>query len=125
MVMRCIEEVSLGCEIWTQLRMLHPQLSVNAAQNRMMKPYAEWHNNIMRPLIQRLKAVAPAYSTLKVFGGGVKDLSAWDYPSNKRRTRERTAAMQDAEKNLDGIWARYDAHLRANGIRRCMRGVRV
>jgi hypothetical protein len=75
MVMRYIEEVSLGCEIWTQVRMLRPQLFVDAAQTRMMKPYAEWHNNTMWPLMQRLEAVAPAYSTLKVFGGGVKDLS--------------------------------------------------
>lgn len=63
------------------------------------------------------KQKAPIFKVSEVLKKGMNleelgsPLSKFDYPSDKRRTAQRTRAMIEAEANLDRFWQRVDEHI--------------
>lgn len=63
--------------------------------------------NVRQAIDNNMKLVSTGLASLgcPIYLGEIR----FHYPSDKRRTKETTEAMQLAEKNLDQFWAKFDA----------------
>ncbi|KAG0041138.1 hypothetical protein BGZ83_002300, partial [Gryganskiella cystojenkinii] len=63
--------------------------------------------------LNQISLYQPWASTFPLLPGADSDpsYSRFYYPIDKRRTKETTEAMQEAERNLDEYWGKVDAHL--------------
>ncbi|KAI9241347.1 MAG: hypothetical protein BYD32DRAFT_406180 [Podila humilis] len=121
-VANTIADYSLFAECQRQIRLFQPWASTfeNDAVYRQQKIRADY--------IERTKRMAQVEAAFRNVDSSYADPSdkKFYYPVEKRRTKENTEAMQNAEKNLDEFWGKLDRLLlktvsnSRNGVWTCL-----
>lgn len=118
---RFIADLGLACELHKQVRMLSPKYSARMGAKFTFDP-EELEEvlkdselmDVLKPLHDLKMIVSVTHSGDKYLNLGAEvDLSNGKlrYPINRSRTKENTEILQAAERHLDEIWDKYDAHL--------------
>ncbi|KAF9329977.1 hypothetical protein BG006_007034 [Podila minutissima] len=117
-----IADYSLFAECQRQIQLYQPWASTfeTDAVSRQDKIRADY--------IERTKRIAQVEAAFGDFDSSSAEPSdkKFYYPVEKRRTKENTEAMQEAERNLDEFWGKLDRHLlktvnnSRNGVWTCL-----
>ena len=119
-VARFIADLGLECEFRKQLRMLCPRAFVLRGKILGVKleedeKLLNWTLTCVKPLTELLFAAGPSHAGnkfLRLGADGDPTSGRFYYPVHERRTKENNEALQAAERNLDALWDRFDAHMR-------------
>ena len=113
----CIDHFNTHCELRAQLQVLCPQAYSTddkplEERHRREALYKEWYESQIHPLLEHVGINEPSSSELKLFGARIRDARMWEYPLDEKRTKNRTAIMKRAEKDLDTVWEKFDKRMR-------------
>ncbi|CAG9986623.1 unnamed protein product [Clonostachys byssicola] len=118
---RCIADLGLACELHKQVRMLSPKYFARMGAKFTFDPEESEQvlkdselMDVLKPLYDLKMIVSVTHSGDKYLNLGAEvDLSNGKlrYPINRSRTKENAQILQAAERHLDEIWDKYDAHL--------------